>query len=330
VPLVTIDFETFYSDKVGFSKLTTEEYVNHPEFHVIGMGVKVNDGEARWVSGDEAVRRELASFCAADVALLAHNTLFDGAILAWRYGFVPGMYFDTLSMARAIHGVDAGGSLAALATRYKLGAKGDEVINAKGKRLVDFSEEDLARYGQYCINDVELTYQLFNKLIHRFPEQELDIIDMTLRMYTEPVLHVDMSLLNSRLRDIINDKTALLGSLCTELDCTREEVQKKLRSNPQFAALLVERGVAPPTKISATTGKETYALAKNDEGFIALQEHEDSVIQQLCAVRLGTKSTIEESRVKRFIDIGERNNLLLPVPLNTTVRIPDAGPGWIQ
>jgi len=68
-------------------------------------------------------------------------------------------------------------------------------------------------------------------------------------------------------------------------------------------------------KTSLTTGKETYALAKNDEGFLALQEHEDLLIQQLCAVRLGTKSIIEESRVERFIGIGARNKGMLPIPL---------------
>jgi DNA polymerase len=79
--------------------------------------------------------------------------------------------------------------------------------------------------------------------------------------------------------------------------------------------LLGDLGIDVPIKISATTGKPTYALAKNDEGFIALTEHEDLFIQQLCAVRLGTKSTIEESRVARFIDIGARNRGRLPIPL---------------
>jgi DNA polymerase len=48
---------------------------------------------------------------------------------------------------------------------------------------------------------------------------------------------------------------------------------------------------------------------------MALQEHPDPIIQQLCAVRLGTKSTIEESRIERFIGIGSRNDGMLPIPL---------------
>ena len=94
----------------------------------------------------------------------------------------------------------------------------------------------------------------------------------------------------------------------------REE-RKKLASNKQFAMLLTELEVPVPMKTSKITGKPTYALAKNDEGFIALTEHEDPIIQELCAIRLNTKSTIEESRIERFINIGERNKGTLPIPL---------------
>jgi DNA polymerase I-like protein with 3'-5' exonuclease and polymerase domains len=181
---------------------------------------------------------------------------------------------------------------------------------------LDFSPEDLERYADYCINDVDLTYRLFSRLYEQLPEKELALIDMTLRMYTEPVLRVDRNLLRTRLDDVRREKNELLGSLKTELACESEEdVRKKLASNPQFAEVLKSFGVEAPKKISKTTGKETLALSKNDEGFIALTEHENPFIQQLCAVRLGTKSTIEESRIERFINIGIRNRGRLPIPL---------------
>ena len=108
----------------------------------------------------------------------------------------------------------------------------------------------------------------------------------------------------------------MLGGLKEKLGCeTEEEVRKKLASNKQFAQVLEEFGVKPPMKESKATGKQTFALAKNDEGFIALTAHEDAFIQQLCAVRLGTKSTIEESRIERFISVGARNKGKLPIPL---------------
>ena len=314
MPLVTVDFETFYSSHIGFKKQTTEEYINDPLFQVIGVGIKVDDGVTTWHAGEDA-GKALRAIDWASSAVLCHNTLFDGAILTWRYGIKPAYLFDTLSMARAVHGVEAGGSLAALAERYALGEKGTEVVNAFGKRLEDFSPEDLAKYGEYCINDVELTYKLFHKLVAGFPESELDLIDMTLRMFTEPQLQLDDALMVDRLEAIQQEKHDLLTQLTDELGTNEEGVRKILASNPKFAEVLRTFHVKPPMKISSTTGKETYAFAKTDEEFIALQEHEDPFVRLLCAVRLGTKSTIEESRIERFINVGKRNKGSLPVPL---------------
>jgi len=316
--LITLDYETFYSSDVGFKKLTTEEYVRHPEFHVIGVGVKVNDEQTQWISADHAtVKDYLANLTDwSSAALLCHNMLFDGAVLAWHFGIVPKFYLDTLCMARAIHGVEAGGSLAKLAERYQLGVKGSEVVSALGKKRTDFTPNDLARYEEYCKNDVDLTFNLFQELASSFPENELKLIDMTLRMFIEPVFYVDDALLSARLTEVQKDKAALLRGLMERMGCDSEEaVRKKLASNKQFGALLEELGVKPPMKVSPATGKDTLALAKNDEGFIALTEHEDPYVQQLCAVRLGTKSTIEGSRIERFIDIGARNKGMLPIPL---------------
>ena len=317
--LITLDFETFYDNKLklGFKYQTTEEYVKDSRFEVIGVGVKVNDGPEQWFSGSpETIFAKLHSYDWAGSALLCHNTLFDGCILSWHYNIKPAFILDTLSMARALHGVEAGGSLAKLAERYKLGKKGDEVIAAEGKRMKDFTPTELATYGEYCKNDVDLTFRLFQELASAFPEEELHLIDMTIRMFTEPVFEVDDALLQERLAEVQAEKSELLKGLMEKLQCdTEEDVRKKLSSNKQFAAILQENGIEPPMKVSKTTGKDTYALAKNDEGFLALTEMEDPFIQQLCGVRLGTKSTIEESRIQRFIDIGKRNAGLLPIPL---------------
>jgi DNA polymerase len=316
--LITLDYETYYAQDFGFRTMTTEEYIRDKRFQEIGVGIKVDDEPARWVTGThEEIKKQLTELTDwSDAALLCHNTLFDGAILAWRFGIKPAFLLDTLSMARALHGVDAGGSLAALAERYEIGKKGTEVEDAKGKRLEDFTAADLKQYGEYCKNDVELTYKLFHLMAPNFPADEIKLIDMTLRMFIFPAFKVDDALLVERLEELKQEKHDLLSTLKERLKCDDEEaVRKKLASNKQFAGLLTEHGITPPTKVSPTTGKETFALAKNDEGFIALSEHEDTFIQQLCAVRLGTKSTLEESRISRFIDIGKRNKGLLPIPL---------------
>ena len=317
VQVVCLDFETFYSKTFSLSKLTTEEYLRSPEFQTIGYSIKIDDGKTKWYTGShEELLDELNKVDWDKSMLLCHNTLFDGAILSWIFGLQPFAYLDTLCMARAIHGVNAGGSLKALAERYSLGEKGTEVLDALGKRLEDFQPHELHRYGQYCNNDVELTYNLFKVLSQGFPVDELKLIDITLRMYTNPVLTVDDGLLITRLDEVKDEKQKLLSSLMNRLKCdTEEEVRKKLASNKQFAELLQELGVVVPLKVSPATGKDTFALAKNDIGFKELQEHENSFIQELCRVRLGTKSTMEESRIERFLDIGARNKGSLPMPL---------------
>lgn len=313
--LVVVDFETFYDTGFSLSNLTTEEYLRDERFQVIGVGIKIDQGQTEWYTGNE-VEEALNKIDWKNSALLCHNAQFDGGILSFRYGIIPHLYLDTLSMARAINGVDVGGSLAFLVERYHLGVKGTEVVDAKGKRLEDFGSTDLKQYGQYCKNDVELTYKLFQVLAPEFPESEIKLIDLTLRMYTEPVLEVDDGLLQARLEEVQQEKSELLKGLMVKLQCEDEEgVRAKLASNKQFAEILTELGVVVPTKISPATGKDTFALAKGDQGFLDLCEHEDPFIQELCRVRLGTKSTIEESRIERFIGIGARNKGKLPIPL---------------
>lgn len=309
--VITIDFETFYSTEVGFNKHTTEEYVRHEQFEVIGFAIKENDEATTWHTGTHAELAEvLKGYDWKNSFVLAHNTTFDGAILSWHFRVNPKGWLDTLSMARAVHGVDVGGSLAKLATRYNIGEKGTEVDDAKGKRRLDFTPEDLAQYGRYCINDTELCYTLFHHLMlpglgGGFPSKELKVIDITLRMFIHPSLELDLPLLEQHLEDVKDRKEQLLAAVAADKD--------QLMSNDKFAELLRKLRVDPPRKISPTTGKEAYAFAKTDEGLKELQDHPDSRVQALVAARLGNKSTLEETRTQRFIDIAKRGKL--PVPL---------------
>lgn len=306
--IITCDFETFYSKDYSLSKLTTEEYIRDPRFQVIGVSVKVNDGPTQWFTG--SARETLAflnQFPWSTSAMLCQNTLFDGAIMSWRCGIRPKVLFDTMSMSRAIHGVNARHSLKALAERYGVGEKGDEVMRAIGMRRKDFTKAQMDAYGAYCVKDTDLTYAIFNKMLEAgFPQDELRLIDLTLKMFTEPMLELDVPHLEGHLMRTAREKASLL--------CDAGITDKKdLMSNIKFAGMLRDVGVEPPMKVSPTTGKETFAFAKTDEAFVALLEHEDPWVQALVAARLGNKSTLEETRTERFIQIGKRGKF--PVPL---------------
>ena len=304
--VITIDFETFYSQKFSLSKMTTEEYVRDPQFEVTGVSVKVDSGEAAFFSGTKAATKKfLDRFPWDDAIAVAHNAVFDMAILNWHFDIRPKRIVDTLSMLRAIDGPDAGNSLAKAAERYGLGVKGTEVINAIGKQRLDFTPEEMSRYGEYCCNDADLTYDLFQRIAAGFPAVEFRLIDLTMRMFTEPVLELDKEALKGHLDKVQRMK----GQLLSKALITKEN----LMSNPQLAETLTSLGVTPPTKISPKTGKEAFAFAKTDEAFKALLEHENPIVQAIVAARLGVKSTLEESRTERFIKIAERGTL--PVPL---------------
>ncbi len=304
--ILTIDFETYYDREYSLSKITTEEYVRDPRFEVIGVSVAVDEGEPQWFTGDAiGVYQFLKEFEWEENLALAHNAPFDGAILTWVFGIKPKGWLDTLSIARALHGTEVGGSLKVLAEHYGIGEKGTEVLNALGLRRADFPPDQLARYGEYCKNDVALTYQLFRHMVDGFPGTELRLIDLTVRMFSDPVLRLDTKVLETHLATVKAKKEGLLEAAASDKDV--------LMSNPKFADLLRLYGVRPPMKISPTTGKETYAFSKSDEDFRALLEHDNPGVQALVAARLGVKSTIEETRTERFIGIAKRGTL--PVPL---------------
>lgn len=326
INIITLDMETFYSKDYGLTKCTTEEYIRSPLFQTIGVATKINDGPIEWVSGTHKyVKEYLESLPWSTHLLLAQNTAFDGAILNWIYGIKPRGYLDTMSMANALHGVSESSSLANLCKLYKSRPKGDEVLNALGKRQEDFTPAELAKYGEYCCDDVYSTHDIFHKMLPTFPKAELKIIDLTVRMFAQPVIEIDAPLLVEDLVNIKKTKRESLEKLVAALGVGsgmsqglrdtlvtglvvdgKAELKKLVMSNPKFAELLKAQGVEPPTKISAKTGKVAFAFAKTDEEFTNLLESDDSIVSTLVATRLENKSTIGETRTEAYIGIAGR------------------------
>ena len=302
--MITLDFETYYDKEYSLSKLTTEQYIRDPRFQIIGVGVKEDDKPSVWRSlATEAEYTEYLAPYVTGQFLLAHHAAFDGAILNWRLGLKPKFWLDTLSMGRPRHNMGIGVSLKALADYYEIGAKGTEVVLAMGKRREDFSAADLHQYGEYCKNDVDLTYVLFGKLKPDIPKEELKTIDLLIRMYTEPMLELDKFVLTTHL-DNVQAAKAKLVDLVSQY-CSLDD----MRSNNKFADILRKLNVEPPTKISLRTGKSTWAFSKTDVEFKNLLEHDDVRVQTVVGARLGTKSTIEETRTESFIKIADRGTL---------------------
>jgi DNA polymerase len=295
--LYTIDFESYYAPDFTLSKMTTEAYIRDPRFETILVGIKQNDEKSFWVDQPK-VAKELKALRLEHNAVLAHHAHFDGLILSHHYDIRPRLWFDTLSMARAVHGAKGGNSLAKLAVRHNVGVKGTEVLNALGKRRKDFTAFELAKYGEYCCNDCDLEFALFHQMRSHFTQEELMQVDSIIRMFTEPVLSLRTDILQTYLDEQrLNKATALLKAGCQMSDVS---------SSAKFADALRFYGVEPPTKISKTTGKTTYAFAKTDEAMHLLAEHDNEDVQALVAARLEAKSTIGETRALRMIEMQGR------------------------
>lgn len=303
---LALDFETRWDSKTyTLSKMTTEQYIRDTRFRAHGVAWRWLDEpmEPVWVP-----HAKLPEFVAAmdwsSTAVLAHNAQFDVSILSWIYGAKPAFIFDTLSMARALRGVEKGNSLAKLAEAYGLPPKGNELVNSDGVEVLSPEQETLL--AKYCQHDVTLCVSIFQKLAVGYPASELQLIDMTLKMFTNPVLVLDKHMLV----DAIHDEQQVRGALLAKLEIE----DAMLASNAQFAEMLVKLGVEPPTKISKVTGKSTFAFAKNDALFQALLNSDREDVALLCEARMAVKSTLERTRAQRFLDIAQRGTL--PVPLS--------------
>lgn len=316
--IIAVDFETAWDRKeYTLSRMTTEEYVRDQRFKAWGLCWKDVDPTAKpWAPGtpveyqtvwvrQDRIKRWAASIDWSRTAVLAHNAQFDVTILSWVYGVQPAFIFDTLSMARALRGVEAGNSLAKLAEAFGLPPKGQAVHSTDGMlESIPFTvEQELA---DYCKHDTWLCEQVFLRLMEGYPAKELRLIDMTLKMYTRPLLRLDQEMLEKAIEDERDTREALLQRIGVE--------EAALASNQLFAEVLQTLGVEAPTKISKTTGKETLALAKNDALFQALLNSDNEDVALICEARLRVKSTSERTRAQRFLDIARRG--ALPVPLS--------------
>jgi DNA polymerase len=315
--IIGIDFETYYDKDYSLTKLTTEQYIRDPRFEVIMVGIRMPDENKFILTGThEEIKWQLDRIDWSQYAVVAHNAMFDAAILSWVFGIVPKAWLDTLGMSRAMFG-GRGNSLAALAKRYNMEEKGTEVHNMMGRTRNSLAPYEFQQYAKYCLHDVDLCYDLFHLMANgwydlesidkrdNYPMQELQLIDVILRMYIEPVLRLNKDKLVQHLADVQKRKEDLLSASSASKD--------ELMSNPKFAGILESFGVSPPMKISPTTGKAAFAFAKTDPGMKTLLEHPDERVQAVVAARMGVKSTLEETRTLRFIDIADRGNF--PVPL---------------
>lgn len=311
LPSITIDFETYYDNSYTLKKLDGILYVKDARFEVIGFSYQEEGQAAKWVSGSfEELRLSLASLRLNRREVIAHNVMFDGSILEWIFKIKPLRYFCTMMAARPfVVPFKGSASLRSCAEYWGFPDKGIYVEEAKGKHREDFMPSELAKYGVYCCNDTSLSSLISSTTKKLLPQDEIDLIDLTVKKYLRGRLLLDRDILNEESAKVeTREAKALL--VLSALGLTRLDVT----SNSKLAGHLRSRGIEPPMKISPTTGLPTGAFSKKDPEFVVLRNHPNPEVAQIIEARLLLKSSIDRTRVQQFLDI-EKLCETMPVPL---------------
>lgn len=287
--LLFIDIETFYDSKAGYDlrKLSTPEYVRDERFKLHGFGF-CTDSSPEWIT-QQNCQETLSNIPFEDLVVLGWNLKFDGFILSEKYGIKPLEWRDVKNMAKAVLGRKVEDySLRTVAAYFGLVPKG--VMKVDGVR--DLTPEQDKELGEYCIHDVELTRQIYEKLAPEFPENQYPLMDQTIRMFVEPKLELNVSLLEETAKQEKEQKIKIFSDIGID--------KKVFSSNVKFPELLRSKGYEVPTKRSPSTGKEIPALALGDPEFLDLLESEDEELRRLCEARKEAKSTLLETRSEKL------------------------------
>lgn len=278
--LVTLDFETYFDQDYTLKKMSTSEYVRDKRFKAQMVGIKIGRKKTKAVAGESRIMMALKSINWSTHALLCHNTAFDGLILSHHYGIVPARYYDTLSMARGLHSNEIGASLDDVSVFYGGEGKIKDVLELT-MGVPNWDRALVAKVSPYCERDVDECHRIFGEMAKVYPASEMELIHITIRMFCDPVLRVDIPRVQKEYeREIAKRKEILLsavpnlesydtrdarGRYTGVLDkksgrdtLTGEEramavAKKVVGSNEKYVQLLIDAGVpedAIPRKIS--------------------------------------------------------------------------------
>lgn len=293
MPLIGLDFETYYDKDYSLRKIFTEEYILSPLFEVQGCAVW-QDGQARWLSEIE-FRRFVAETDWSRVTLVGHNLKFDAAILAWRYGKVPAGFIDTLAIANVyIRPYTGSSSLEACCEFMGLPAKSGVLDDVKGLRTVDILQRPglWEALGAYAIEDIKKSVEIARRYLPYVTPIERRNMDWTVRNSLSAKLHLDEKLIEAHLQNVELELAACL--LATGI-----RDPKTFSSTRKFAEHLYSLGVQVEYK--AGKDEEVPAVSKEDAFMQALLVDPDPAVRFAAEARLVWASTIERTRSLRLL-----------------------------
>ncbi|HLX68482.1 MAG TPA: DNA polymerase [Verrucomicrobiae bacterium] len=291
LPLLVLDFESYFDRDFSLRKMTIPEYVADPRFHPHGLAIRHPDGRCEFRTDVTVALEELKTQYGASLeraVVVVHNAHFDLFVLNKKFDIRPAKFIDTKMLTYHVHGrrhVGGGtdASLKSLAGLYGLPAKGDLDFMCG---VLEPNAVQQAQLADYARNDVEITYQLALKLIPEVsnPEIEIPIMMHTIRLFTERSMAVDMQRIQE-LEQQIKSKTL---DWLSKTGATPEQISK----DREFARLLEIALARTGRLVPLKPGKRGLipAIAKKDEAMQAMLEDSDPVVAYLANARVKKKS----------------------------------------
>ncbi len=307
--IVTVDFETYFDTKYSLraKAYNTSSYIMDDKFQAHCCAIKIGTKASRCYWGEDAIRAALNAIDWSKHDMLAHNNFFDGAIATWRFGIRPRRRFCTVQMTRGLHSDMSRASLDLICKFYGIPGKIEGLNEVKGLRTEAIPPEKKKNLMVYCKNDNNKCFEVFKKQVVVYPVAEVELIDLTLSMFCDPVFQLDIERAEKSLNYEMNERLKFIAMSGHD--------EKTLLSTPKFVDALEALDVAAPKKISKYNGLVSYALAETDPEFIELQEHDDIRVVRLVQGRLAAKSTMMETRAWRMIQ-AQQACKALPVMLH--------------
>jgi DNA polymerase len=280
--LVALDFETFWDQDYTLKKMSTSEYVRDPRFRAQMLGMKVGNGKTRIIP-HARIALELAKINWRSHSVLCHNTQFDGFILSHHYGVHPVYLYDSLAMARGLHSNEIGAGLDEVSVFYGGRGKIDGALE-KTKGVLKWNKALFDELSVYCANDVDEMVRIFKAMVPQLPADEFGLIDIITRMFTSPVLMVDLPLVQTELvRELAlrerlmyaavdpddYDSFKLLKGKEKLLEGKAKDmliIKRVIGSAKHFSELLLAEGVEIPQKISPAWMKLSKEERESEEG----------------------------------------------------------------
>jgi DNA polymerase len=318
--IIFLDFETYYdkSYKIGGDPYG---YIRDERFKIHGMAIRGSKNKSTWITKNFSSHLNKIDW--SGTALCCHNSYFDAFVLHYVFDIQPAFIYDTYCMSRALYGLGVRHSLDALAKRLDVGAKTSGLEIVKGVR--DPSPQQLEQLGTYACNDNDIMHDCFWKM--DFPYSEYYVVDVMIKMFTDPRIIIDKSLLEQHLT-VLEQKRYTTVSKAKDIvlkhfpmDALQSwppieqdwysHVEGVLGSNLKFSNLMAAEKIKTPKKMSEATNEETDSFSKNDQKFLKWYDKQKPYIKEVIDARMAVKSNLELTRTERLIEIADK-----PLPIN--------------